>query len=78
MPLISAPTGPVKLRPDKPGGMQVPNRDKLYINVFVRRISVTGRTGGAPFASIRKPIPMPSSSLNKKVGSLINSRRGAH
>ena len=29
VPLISAPVGPVKLRPDKPGGMQVPNRDKL-------------------------------------------------
>ncbi|MEK9722876.1 MAG: hypothetical protein VW405_05250, partial [Rhodospirillaceae bacterium] len=29
MPLIQAQAGPVKVRPENPGGLQVPNRDKL-------------------------------------------------
>ncbi|MCH9021083.1 MAG: SPOR domain-containing protein, partial [Proteobacteria bacterium] len=34
LPLIKAEEGPVKMRPDDPGGMAVPNRDKLVYDAL--------------------------------------------
>ena len=45
VPLIRAADGPVKIRPENPGGLQIPNRDKL----------VYGRRRGAGRASSKVP-----------------------
>ncbi len=68
VPLISAPTGPVKLRPDKPGGMQVPNRDKLvYQRIRSGESALQAELVERLLPQSEKPISMPSSSLNKKL-----------
>ncbi len=50
VPLIRADFGPVKVRPEKPGGMEVPDRDKL---VYQRMQS------GAPEPRVERLLPPP-------------------
>lgn len=50
IPLVRAPSGPVKVKPDDPGGMAVPNQDKL---VYDRM----GTTGSVPEAERLLPPP---------------------
>ena len=38
-PLISPPDQPLKRRPDQPGGMQIPNRDKLVFDLLDNNVS---------------------------------------
>lgn len=40
-PLIAAPDMPVKRRPDEPGGMDIPNRDKLVFDLLDNSASAT-------------------------------------
>ena len=40
-PLIAAPDMPVKRRPDEPGGMEIPNRDKLVFDLLDNSASAT-------------------------------------
>lgn len=44
-PLITAPTEPLKRRPDQPGGMQIPNRDKLVFDLLDSSNTTLGETG---------------------------------
>lgn len=63
VPLIKAAPGPVKVRPDNPGGLKVPNRDKL---VYDRLQKADG--GDADGAAARGPerlLPPPEQPLPK-------------
>jgi cell division septation protein DedD len=55
VPLIRADQRPVKVKPDQPGGMEVPDRDKLVFNE---------KTGGPPVEKLlppaEKPEPLPA------------------
>jgi len=53
VPLIHAETGPVKVRPENPGGLQVPNRDKLVYN------RLSGSEDGVP--PVERLLPRPES-----------------
>ncbi len=57
LPLIKAEEGPVKMRPDDPGGMVVPNQDKLVYDM------VTGESEGETFERLlpppEEPLPPP-------------------
>ena len=67
VPLISAPEGPVKLRPDKPGGMQVPNRDKLvYERIRSGNAASETELVERLLPQSEKPVPMPWSGSKKK------------
>ena len=44
-PLIAAPAEPLKRRPDQPGGMQIPNRDKLVFDLLDSSNTTLGETG---------------------------------
>ncbi len=61
VPLIKAAAGPVKVRPDNPGGLKVPYRDKL---VYDRMKKASGGERGPerllppPEQPIEKPIPL--------------------
>ena len=44
-PLITAPTEPLKRRPDQPGGLQIPNRDKLVFDLLDSSNTTLGETG---------------------------------
>jgi len=59
VPIIRAEQGPVKVRPEKPGGMNVPNRDKL---VYGR---MQGEIGAARVERLLPPPeqPLPASAL---------------
>lgn len=46
-PLISPPSEPLKRRPDQPGGMQIPNRDKLVFDLLDSSNTELGDTGVA-------------------------------
>ncbi len=54
IPLIRAKPGPVKVRPENPGGLDVPNRDKL---VYERM------RGGDPEARVERLLPPPETPL---------------
>ncbi len=54
IPLIRAQPGPVKVRPDNPGGLDVPNRDKL---VYQRM------RGGDPGGRVERLLPPPETPL---------------
>ena len=62
MPLIAAPAEQVKVRPKKPGGLQVPNRDKL---VYERIQSGTATSSAGLVERLlpetEKPLPIPVS-----------------
>lgn len=58
VPLIRAESGPVKVRPEEPGGMEVPDRDKL---VYDRMDGTEGRdTVERLLPSAEKPLPKPA------------------
>lgn len=66
-PLVRAPTGPVRVKPDDPGGMTVPDRDKLVYN----RVSGEGedaavRLRPGPELPIERPLPTPAPALDTK------------
>lgn len=48
IPLISAPDTAVKRRPDAPGGLDFPNRDKLVFNLLDESVQGTGGDATAP------------------------------
>lgn len=49
-PLITPPAEPLKRRPDQPGGMQIPNRDKMVFDLLDSSNTALGATGvGTPF-----------------------------
>ena len=60
MPLIAAPAEQVKVRPKKPGGLQVPNRDKL-IYERIQSGTATSSTGLVErlLPETEKPLPRP-------------------
>ena len=67
VPLISAPEGPVKLRPDKPGGMQVPNRDKLvYERIRSGNAASETELVERLLPQSENPVSMPWSGSSKK------------
>ncbi|HYE01284.1 MAG TPA: SPOR domain-containing protein, partial [Alphaproteobacteria bacterium] len=56
LPLIKAEEGPTKMRPEQPGGMEVPHQDKL----------IYGRIqGGAPDAKVEQLLPPPETPMAK-------------
>ncbi len=56
VPLIKAENKPIKVRPEKPGGMEVPNQDKL---VYSRM------TPGEPPPPVEKLLPLPETPVAK-------------
>lgn len=58
VPIIRADINPVKVRPDNPGGLQVPNRDIL---VYERLPNGSNSTGGA--APVERLLPPPETPL---------------
>lgn len=66
-PLVRAPAGPIRVKPDDPGGMTVPDRDKLVYN----RVSGDGedaavRLRPGPELPIERPLPTPAPALDTK------------
>jgi len=61
IPLIRAAAAPVKVRPENPGGLQVPNRDKLVYG----RLQSGGE--GTADRSIERLLPKPESPLPKPI-----------
>ncbi len=63
VPLIKAAPGPVKVRPESPGGMRVPNRDKLVYD-RMRKAAEGGVDGGRGPERLlpppEQPLPRPS------------------
>jgi hypothetical protein len=55
-PLIKADTSPTKIRPEQPGGMEVPHQDKLVLNTLA-----DGNKAGAP--QVERLLPPPESPL---------------
>ncbi|MDF2367286.1 SPOR domain-containing protein [Sneathiella sp.] len=53
-PIISADTSPVKVKPDDPGGMDIPNQDKQVFNVL--------KSGDAP-EKVEKLMPPPEDAI---------------
>ena len=53
-PLIKAEAGPTRVRPDKPGGMEVPHRDKLVYESL---------EGGKPESRVERLLPPPETPL---------------
>ena len=67
VPMISAPAGPVKLRPDKPGGMQIPNRDKLvYERIRSGKVALETELVERLLPQPEKPVSMPWSGSKKE------------
>ena len=60
IPLIRAADGPVKVRPENPGGLQVPNRDKL---VYERMQS--GASSSSGDSVVERLLPQPEKPLPK-------------
>lgn len=64
VPLIKAAPGPVKVRPDNPGGLRVPDRDKL---VYDRMQSPSSSGGAAQNRGPERLLPSPEQPLPKPV-----------
>lgn len=71
-PLITPPTEALKRRPDQPGGMQLPNRDKLVFDLLdsdgtpitpTTGIEQTGMSAEAPVSSTAELEPAPDSNM---------------
>ena len=58
-PLITPPSEPLKRRPDQPGGMQIPNRDKLVFDLLDSSNTTLGGTG---VDAMREVVAEPASS----------------
>jgi len=71
VPLIKAAAGPVKVRPENPGGLKVPNRDKL---VYDSMQKASGGGAGGERGPVRllpppeQPTEKPKSSTKKSAG----------
>ncbi|HYI70561.1 MAG TPA: SPOR domain-containing protein [Skermanella sp.] len=57
MPLVKADNGPVKMRPEQPGGMAVPHQDKLIYD------RLKAETGGTEAAAVERLLPPPENPL---------------
>ena len=59
VPLIKAARGPVKVKPEKPGGMEVPNQDKLVYGLLTKDSppDVVERLLPPPETPVPKPAP---------------------
>jgi cell division septation protein DedD len=57
-PLITAPTEPLKRRPDQPGGMQIPNRDKLVFDLLDSSNTTLGDTGVKMAKDVTPTVPV--------------------
>ncbi len=57
MPLIKADNGPVKMRPEQPGGMAVPHQDKLIYD------RLKAETGSTEAAAVERLLPPPENPL---------------
>lgn len=53
VPLVRAPETPVKTRPDAPGGMDVPNRDKLVFDLLAPEIQEPAATQSQSTATLQ-------------------------
>lgn len=66
IPLIKADPGPVKVRPENPGGLRVPDRDKLVYDRMQGKSAGPGEAGGASGGAERllpppeQPLPRPA------------------
>lgn len=66
IPLIKADPGPVKVRPENPGGLRVPDRDKLVYDRMQGKSAGPGEAGGASGGAERllpppeQPLPKPA------------------
>lgn len=59
-PLIVPPAEPLKRRPDQPGGMQIPNRDKLVFDLLDSSNTALGETGVASGMPVSETIVAPA------------------
>ncbi len=59
VPLIRAEEGPVKVRPENPGGLQVPNRDKLVYNRIAGADSEPSQPVERLLPRAESPLPIP-------------------
>ncbi len=67
VPLIKAENRPIKVRPEKPGGMEVPNQDKL---VYSRM------NPGEPPPPVEKLLPLPETPVAKPAAPLEDESTG--
>ena len=65
VPVIRAQTGPVKVRPENPGGLKIPDRDKLVYDRMQKSAGVDGQDKGRGPERLlpppEQPLPRPSS-----------------
>ena len=67
VPLIKAATGPVKVRPENPGGLKVPNRDKLVYDRMQQGGTGEGRAPERLLPAAEEPLPKPKPMKDKPV-----------
>lgn len=77
VPLITADPSPVRIRPDDPGGMQVPNLDKRVYDQLARGNQATQRPSQRvesllPPPEAPRPVPLPPPSLPAQQAALTD------
>jgi cell division septation protein DedD len=63
--LVKADPGPVKVRPENPGGLRVPDRDKLVYDRIQGKSGGPGQEGGPPEKGAERLLPPPEQPLPK-------------
>ena len=73
IPIVRAPTGPIKVRPDTPGGINIPNRDKLVYDRLEKK--PPERRAETLLPQPEKPLPAPGAeSLVETPGAMPSSK----
>ncbi len=65
IPLVKADPGPAKVRPENPGGLRVPDRDKLVYDRIQGKSGGPGQQGGPPEKGAERLLPPPEQPLPK-------------
>ena len=71
MPVVRAPIGPIKVRPERPGGISIPNRDKLVYDRLEKK--PPERKAETLLPKPEKPLPAPRSSSSGTIRMPMNA-----
>jgi hypothetical protein len=74
VPLIRADERPTKVKPDKPGGMEIPDRDKL---IYTQKRAAVEHLLPAPEKPMARPTPPPTPSAQPEAAALPASPEAA-
>ena len=71
IPVVRAPSGPIKVRPDSPGGINIPNRDKLVYDRLEKK--PPERRAETLLPQPEKPLPAPGAESLSETPGIISS-----